>query len=188
MFALSYEEAEAYLTDSILNTTATEYARAQGAKLRKELPTKYVYWWLRTPGSIPEQAMITRVKASELDYEGNGVGNTFQGGTKNNTGVRPALWLSWSYIDSVRRAELAAASAPYGRLIKNAVGIRQKPDSSSKRLTVTSQGDQVELLGKLTVAGELWYKVSFDGTTGYLKAAMLEVNAAVEVPELSAAD
>ncbi|MBO5536162.1 MAG: hypothetical protein J6B53_12300, partial [Clostridia bacterium] len=83
-----------------INTQATETAIAHGAKLRKENRRKTVYWWLRTPGNIQERAMITSLSRDALDYEGNGVGTYFDDGRKNNTGVRPALWLSWDYINS----------------------------------------------------------------------------------------
>ena len=100
VFALSYAEAEKYLTKENINTQATETAIAHGAKLRKENRRKTVYWWLRTPGNIQERAMITSLSRDALDYEGNGVGTYFDDGRKNNTGVRPALWLSWDYINS----------------------------------------------------------------------------------------
>ena len=98
IFALSFSEARRYLSDETRNTQATDYAASQGAKLRKENQNKWVYWWLRTPGDQQARAMVTALKDNDLDYVGNGVGAKFDDGRTNNTGVRPALWLSWSYI------------------------------------------------------------------------------------------
>lgn len=98
IFALSYSEARKYLTDDTRNTQATAYAAANGAKLRTANKNKWVYWWLRTPGDERARAMITTLKDNDLDYKGNGVGRKFDDGRANNTGVRPALWLSWAYV------------------------------------------------------------------------------------------
>lgn len=109
VFALSFTEADKYLTADILNTRGTVYARAQGAKFLASADEKYdrkVYWWLRTPGEDPEHpnyAMTTYVSKNTIDKVGNPVGPYFykkngEIDRKKNVGVRPSLWLSWEYI------------------------------------------------------------------------------------------
>lgn len=111
VFALSIDEAKKYLNDLNRNTTATEYARNRGAKLRNELPSKQVYWWLRTPGDSSVRAMVTLLRKNDFDYQGNGVGAKFDGGGRNNTGVRPALWLGWDYIAMQYKKVMVSAGA-----------------------------------------------------------------------------
>lgn len=92
LFTLSYQEANRLLDSSNLNTAATEYARAQGAKFRNDNPEKKVYWWLRTPGKEPYYAVVTSVNRNCLDEVGNAVGPKL-GNADNNTGVRVFMWI-----------------------------------------------------------------------------------------------
>lgn len=181
VFALSAEEAETYLNDEIRNTTATAYARERGAKLRKELESRWVYWWLRTPGNSGDMAMVTLLKSNALDYDGNPVSPKFAGGRTNNTGVRPALWLSWTYVAEHQQADAQAQ----GTLIKKGVGIREEPSGDAARVTVTKIGDTVRILGKLENDEGLWYQVEYQGVTGYLNSRMLKVENDSAVPAIT---
>ena len=190
IFALSEQEAKQYLTDENRNTVGTAYARAQGAKFRKESGSKQVYWWLRTPGKNNQMAMITSVGKNALDYVGNSVGEKFSDGRKNNTGVRPALWLSWAHVEANEGQQDAVESAakekkePVAKLIKQSVGLREKPDGKAKRIVVTQMGDEVRLLGWLDNEQGRWYQVEYKGHTGYLNSTMLEVRDAQDLPQL----
>ncbi|MBQ7486300.1 MAG: SH3 domain-containing protein, partial [Clostridia bacterium] len=184
VFALSYAEGEQYLTRDTINTTATEYARSKGAKLRHENKNKTVYWWLRTPGNIQQRAMITSLKNNTLDYEGNGVGTYFDDGLRNNTGVRPALWLSWAYIKDHPECVVKKPVVVIGTLIKNSVGLRKTPGKNAEKLDILNRGTEVTVIGKTWVSGELWYCVEVNGMTGYLNSSMLEVLDGDVVPEM----
>ena len=91
VFALSYLEAEHYLSPEILNTDATAYAQRCGAKLRKPIRENQVYYWFRSPGNTARRAMCPYVKSNSLDYDGNGPG-------VKNVGVRPAMRISWDAL------------------------------------------------------------------------------------------
>ena len=86
IFLLSTVEVNHYSTNgsgfrSSLRCTPTEYAKAQGHLSENE----NCWWWLRSPGS---EGYFAAVVSPDGDYRGNG--NSV---TKNNHGVRPALWI-----------------------------------------------------------------------------------------------
>ena len=95
IFVLSVEEASKYFTSEDMRACKpTEYAIAQGAYENIALEINGVsirqylgctFWWLRTPGKSEKQvAMVTAI---------GGIYEQGHDATKNDVGVRPALWI-----------------------------------------------------------------------------------------------
>ncbi len=62
-------------------------------------------------------------------------------------------------------------AANTGKIIVETARLREKPDTDSKVLELTSQGEEVEILEE---DGE-WYKVKYNKITGYIRKDLIEV-------------
>ena len=62
-------------------------------------------------------------------------------------------------------------AANTGKIIVETARLREKPDTDSKVLELTSEGEQVEILEE---DGE-WYKVKYNKITGYIRKDLIEL-------------
>jgi len=93
LFLLSAEEAELYFgTDTARMCAPTAYAASRGAKENPSAVNseglKCCWWWLRTPGDSNLHATAV-YPYGVMNYKGLGL-------NYNETGVRPAMWISLS--------------------------------------------------------------------------------------------
>ena len=69
--------------------------------------------------------------------------------------------------------------ATTGKIEKDTVRVRKETSTDSEILTLVSVGDEVEILSE---EGE-WYKIKFEGNTGYIRKDMLAVENEVKTEE-----
>lgn len=82
VFFLSYPEVLAYMpTDASRKTTQTTVARYEGKHVNDGN-----YWWLRTPGNWPYQAMMVYGSNGRISMSGADVGHS-------QIGYRPCIWI-----------------------------------------------------------------------------------------------
>lgn len=82
VFFLSYPELLKYMpTDESRKCTQTTGARQSNKKVNDGN-----YWWLRTPGNWPFQAMMIYGSNGHISFAGSDVGHS-------NVGYRPAMWI-----------------------------------------------------------------------------------------------
>lgn len=95
VFILSAEELAKYFSNDserMAECTAYALARSGDSALRNPI-TGTSYWWIRTAGIEPYDAMYVHYTGS-LNYSGMAVGNTI-------VGVRPAAWVDKSALEPV---------------------------------------------------------------------------------------
>ena len=95
VFLLSIAEVNKYFpSDEARKCTPTDHTKAQGVWKSSRYSTDgrtTCWWWLRSPGSLSDHAVLVRVHGS-IQIDGRGVFNILGG-------VRPALWIGLSADD-----------------------------------------------------------------------------------------
>ena len=84
------------------------------------------------------------------------------------------LLIGYVHSDYVSVKERENIDLGYGVVEDSAVNLREKPDSTSKKLATLSRGETAYIIG-LNCG---WYKVQYEGQTGYIRSDLMALTEA----------